>query len=324
MIKEENHPLIQEIIKEKWLKIWVPKEYNGLGVQFAEGLEILKNIAKRDGSLGWMVTLCAGANYFSRNLTPQTANELFSDTHTCFGGSGMIGGTAEKKDNGYSINGYWKYATGAPYLTHFTINAKITINGVTQYNQDKTEKILSFVIPKNKVTIYPDWQSMGMKSTGTYSFKVEELFIEERYSFIYDMFYTNNELDRIPFRIFADLTLLVNYIGMAENFLLQANKLKPELFEIINQFNIQHYIEKTQVYAHTIENKLIQNKEISRELQQEIHTFGKQFVNTISHHILDIYIQLGIIASQENTVINTIFKDFFTATQHANYRKNSI
>ena len=100
-----NSEVLQLIEKQNWLKIWVPKQYNGLGLPFSEGLQILQKTAKIDGSLGWFITLCSGANYFSRNLKPTIAHQLFSSQKTCFGGSGMLGGTAEKQNDYYIVNG---------------------------------------------------------------------------------------------------------------------------------------------------------------------------------------------------------------------------
>ena len=91
-----NSEIIELIATNNWLNIWVPKQYNGLGLTISEGLKILQTVSKIDGSLGWFVTLCSGANYFSRNLYPSVAFEIFSNQKACFGGSGMIGGTAEK------------------------------------------------------------------------------------------------------------------------------------------------------------------------------------------------------------------------------------
>ena len=91
-----NQVVLDHIYTQNWLNIWVPKQYNGLGLHFSEGLKVLQSVAKIDGSLGWFVTLCSGANYFSRNLKPDVASNLFSSQKTCFGGSGMLGGTAEK------------------------------------------------------------------------------------------------------------------------------------------------------------------------------------------------------------------------------------
>src|SRR5690606_19172733 len=86
--------VINHISKERWLQIWVPKMYGGLGLDVSDGLRLLKSLAFIDGSLGWVVKLCAGANYFSRNRQPEIAKELFKVHFTGFGGSGAIGGTA--------------------------------------------------------------------------------------------------------------------------------------------------------------------------------------------------------------------------------------
>ena len=160
------------IFEKRWLQIWVPENYGGLGLQFSDGLKVLKKLAETDGSLGWMVTLCAGANYFSRNLKPEIAKKLFKDQTTCFGGSGAIGGTAEIINNQFLINGSWIFATGTPHLSHITLNACITANGKPVLDKRGNEMIRSFIIPKDQVEIIADWQAMGMKATGTFSFKV--------------------------------------------------------------------------------------------------------------------------------------------------------
>jgi indole-3-acetate monooxygenase len=171
---EVRQSIIDQIHHERLLQIWVPKRYGGLGLRLKEGLQLLFDWSKIDGSLGWMLTLCSGANFFSRNLKPNIAKELFSNSKTCFGGSGMIGGTAEKQSNGtFLINGLWHFATGAPHLSYFTLNAKLTENENPLLDESGNELIRSFVISKNQTEIIPNWKSMGLKATGTYSFKVD-------------------------------------------------------------------------------------------------------------------------------------------------------
>lgn len=312
------------IFEKRWLQIWVPENYGGLGLQFSDGLKVLKKLAETEGSLGWMVTLCAGANYFSRNLKPEIAKKLFKDQTTCFGGSGAIGGTAEIINNQFLINGSWIFATGAPHLSHFTLNAVVTANGKPVLDKKGNEMIRSFIIPKDQVELIADWQAMGMKATGTFSFKVNNVLVDETYSFIYNEFYTDAVLDRIPFRIFADLTLLVNYVGMAEHFLDEAEKIRPQLDLTAFRNYISSEENKTYLFANKIETLLEEQQEISVEIQPEIHQFAETLVANLSHKILDLYFQLGIKASHTNEPIHQIFCDYFTATQHANFRSNLL
>ncbi|TDS50715.1 acyl-CoA dehydrogenase family protein [Myroides indicus] len=312
--------VMQYVFKQRWLQIWVPQQYCGLGLSFKEGLKVLKNLAQTDGSLGWMVTLCAGANYFSRNLKPETAFELFQKSTTCFGGSGMIGGTAERKDNEYFINGIWRFATGAPHLSHFTLNAIVIENGQKVLDEKGNELIRSFIIPQHQVKIIADWKAMGMRATGTYSFEIHNIAVSEKYSFIYNEFFTDSSLDKIPFRIFADLTLLVNYFGMAFHFGEEALKLRPSLDLTFFLRTIKEREEKVYGFADEIEKILCNTLEIGIEKQKEIHQFGEISVKELSCKIIELYTQLGIRASHTDNSVHQIFCDYFTASQHANFR----
>jgi len=218
------------------------------------------------------------------------------------------------------INGRWTFATGAPHLSHFTLNAVVTENDQPVLDENGKELIRSFIIPKDQVEIIADWNAMGMQATGTFSFTVDDVLVDANHSFIYNEFYTDAVLDRIPFRIFADLTLLVNYLGMAEHFLNEAEKIRPQLDLTAFRNYISSEENQTYLFADKIETLLQDQQEISVKIQTEIHQFSEKLVNDLSHKILDLYFQLGIKASHTNEPIHQIFRDYFTATQHANFR----
>lgn len=313
---EISPEIMQEIHHQKLFQIWVPKQYNGLGLCFSEGLIVLKNLAKIDGSLGWMITLCSGANYFSRNLKPSVAKEIFNTKNVCLGGSGMLGGTAKKVDKSYKINGLWHYATGAPHLTHFTLNAEI----IDEINDNKSPTIKSFIIPRDQVKIIKNWNSMGMRATNTYSFLVEDVIVNENFIFEYDVFYTDDAIDRIPFRIFADLTLIVNYLGLAEHFFIKSSKLNSKIFTKSYLNLIEKQTIKILDYANTIENLAKEKQTNFEEIQHEIHLFCMEVLQETTINFINIYTLLGIKETEIRTEIHQIFRDFFTVTQHANFR----
>ncbi|WPO88949.1 hypothetical protein [Chryseobacterium sp. HR92] len=316
--------VLQHIHEEGFLKIWVPKKYGGLGYRFEEGLKALFDWAETDGSFGWMLTLCAGANYFSRNIKPEVAQLLFTHSKTCFGGSGMVGGTAEKQEeNTYLINGLWNFATGAPHLTHLTLNAKMTENGIPLTDKDGNEIIHSFIVPKEQAEMIPNWKSMGMKASGTYSFIIENVIVSEDYSFVYDTFFTNDTLDSIPFRIFADLTLLVNYLGMASHFIEEAEYIRPEINFKRFAESVEKHLEKVLTIGRDVENILGAHKEISEDQQHEIHQYGVELVQKLSHQILTVYTQLGIRATDVHSAVHQVFCDYFTAAMHFNFRPSA-
>ena len=307
------------IAKENLWNIWVPKAFGGKELSLTEGLQQLQSLARVDGSLGWTVMLCSGANFFIGNLQPEVAKELFAQP-AIFGGSGGMFGTAEKEGSSYRLNGTWRYATGAPYLTHFTLNAKIVENGVEQVNQDSSPKFLSFVIPASDVSIINDWNTMGLKASATHSFEVKGVVVGEEYSFVYNQFQLPQPIFKTHFSVFADLTLWVNYVGMAEHFLAEAEPKETmrlgELRQVIAAASKRLY-----AYADEIESRTKCSAIFSEEYINTVHSVAASSVKQLSSAILGLHPYLGINASREDSTLNQIFRDYFTATQHHIFTK---
>ncbi|HLS30582.1 MAG TPA: hypothetical protein VK021_06975 [Flavobacteriaceae bacterium] len=308
------------ITKQNLWNLWVPKSHGGLEKSFSDGLKKLQSLARIDGSLSWTVTLCSGANYFVGILQPDLAAEIFkSSKRPIFGGSGGPFGTAEIKDGKYELEGTWKYATGAPYLTHFTLNAIITQNGIPVKDNQGADKILSFVLAKDQVKIIEDWNTMGLLATATCSFEVKKVLLSERYSFFYDKFFLDQDIFKIPFPVFADLTLWVNYIGIIEHYLDEAGKhlSKNQLDKLVSL--VEKSNQEKEYYADQVELALKNNQTIEKKLKKDLHDTAAELIGDCSQAITAIHPFLGMKAARKNHPLNRIFCDYFTATQHHNF-----
>ncbi len=315
--------ILDWITQQNLWNIWVSQVYGGKACTFSEGLKLLFELAKHDGSLGWTVTLCSGANYFVGNLQTATAQEIFADTKPkpVFGGSGGLFGYAEKTKKGYLLSGKWKYATGSPYLTHVTLNAKVTENGKELLDQDGSLVFKSFVLPKETVNFIDDWDTMGMQATRTCSFSIDNYLAQESQSFQYDHFYLPDAIYKINFRVFADLTLWINYIGMAKHIEEELHNLKADL----NFKPLTDAVFKAEKmcfdYALQVEDSIAAEIKLHSEFISEIHQTAAASVRELSKSIISIYPYLGISAAREHNELNLIFRDYFTATQHRNFTR---
>lgn len=314
--------IISWIEENNLWNIWVPQSYGGLELTLTEGLKKLKDLAQIDGSLGWTATLSSGANYFVGNLLPEAAESIFKNkpSQISFGGSGGIFGTADKTGKSYRINGTWRYATGAPYLSHMTLSAKILENGKQIKNSDGSDMMKSFVIPREKVELIKDWSTMGMQATATHSFKVCDVEVEEKYSFVYDKFYISQDIFKIPFKVFADFTLWVNYLGMFAHFIEEGHESLTEeqqktLLQLEN--DTENLLFKL---ASQIEYQIEKAESITEEDKAEIHRLASVSVKKMTAAITSIYPYLGVKASRTDQQLNQIFRDYFTATQHHIFR----
>ena len=208
------------IYTNKWFKLLVPNAYDGQQVTLPELLQQQEAISWADGSTGWVVTLCNGAGWFGGFISPEIAPGIFNDEHVCLAGSGRAAGTAEIIENGYRINGSWKYASGIHHATHITANCIITKNEKTVLT-DGEPLIRPFIFDRKDVTIVPAWKYTGMVATGSDAFEIKDLEIAPNNQFKIDpsAAIITNPVYRYPIHQLAEATIAVTLSGMALHFI---------------------------------------------------------------------------------------------------------
>lgn len=327
---------LELVYKNNWFNIWVPKEYNGLDLSLIEGFRLLKNLAYWDGAFAWTVTLCSGANMFAGFIDPELVKEVFENPKVCFGGSGRANGKAIFDGEKYHLNGVWQYATGAPHLTHFTLNSFIYDGEIQRLNEHGDPVIYSFFIPKEHVLVHYDWDTFGLECTASHSFSLENVAIDKTFAFELKPSErkVENTLYKIPFIRFAELTLLPNYLGMYKRFLDLVEKYffdksrNPDWAEKYSKTRfrqVDRYQQLAEQYEQTAE-ALIQQlwqqvsvdaENISEELLAEIATESRKMVREIRETVTALFPLVGISGAQKENELNIVFRNIFTATQHS-------
>lgn len=322
------------IHRQKWFRLFVPQSQNGLGLELPEGLRMEEALAKIDGSLGWTVTLCSGATQFTGYLPPSLTNGIFKENGVCFGGSGALSGIATETPEGYIVSGSWKYATGAPYCTHFTANCKIEKDGRLLTNAQGTPVYRSFLFTREEVRIHNDWNTMGLKATASESFSVSGIQVPEERSFtILPAAATlPGAVYRYPFLQFAETTLAVNSLGMALHFLEELQRLireksrneAPHTAPVLplqqkSEAAIQ-FLQKlrTRFYSAADDswNAMLKEGEVPAPVLQQVSKQSRLLARFSRKLVADLYPWCGVSATQNGTVLNRIFRDLFTASQH--------
>jgi alkylation response protein AidB-like acyl-CoA dehydrogenase len=316
--------LLNIIYKKKWFKLFVPKEQGGLALPLMDALQLEEQLAAIDGSLGWTVTLCSGANFFAGFMDQQKIGKLFYAAKICMGGSGAATGIAEQTKTGYVVTGRWKYATGTPHLTHFTANCVIHRNGKPVLKENGTPLIRSFYFKRSEVKVHNEWKAMGLKATASHSYSVNKLQVKAARSFLIDA--THATLDHpiynYPFLPFAETTLAVNTLGMTKHLLDEAAVVfaKKKLNNAVI-IHAQKEIAAMRTAFYTIVeqswNELISKKKISAKTTKQISTISRQLVKLCRKHATEVYPYCGLSYTAETSELNRVFRDLFTASQHA-------
>lgn len=330
------HPAqLAVIYKNHWFNLFVPVEYGGLALSLPEGLKIEESLAWIDGSFGWTVTLCSGANWFIGFLQQNIATALFHSDKVCFAGSGQPSGIAKIINNDeYEISGSWQYATGAAHATAFTANCHLEKDGNILLKEDGTPLIATFIFLRSEVLIHEDWKGIGMIATSSNRFEVSGLSVDNSRRFEIDDNKTvlPDKIYQYPFLQFAESTLAVNISGMSIHFM--------DLFEEnIKERKVSEYFTESHRHALFTRNEAARHKQQeSREkfyqaLQNswdewddnkyfaaaslENVSQASRHLAAVSREIVDeIFPFCGLVASDPQSEINRVWRNLHTAILH--------
>lgn len=326
---------LQVIYDERWFKLFVPKELGGLGCNLTEALQIEEGLAKLDGSLGWTVTLCAGAAWFVGFMEKSTRDEVFPDSVLCLAGSGFVGGKANKVNNQYIIDGSWTYASGALHATNLTANCEILENGKAVLDTDGKPVVKAFLLKKDEVKILDGWNYMGMIATGSHAFEAENQEVPLNRCFEIEPSKTQlpDPIYKFPFLQFAEATLAVNIVGITEHMidLIAASFWKRNEYRAYDVKHIEYFErllkkrksqlkkEKAKFYK-SVENawlQLGQEGDISKKKLKKVSKVSRKLTQKCREVNAKLYPFAGLEAAKTHTELNRVWRDFNTVGQHA-------
>jgi alkylation response protein AidB-like acyl-CoA dehydrogenase len=332
MLQPEQLKIIYE---QQWFKLLAPKAYGGLEAPLPEQIRMEEALSWADGSLGWVVTLCAGAGWFGGFINAEAAREIFADPKVCLAGSGASTGKAEITETGYLLSGHWKYASGVKHATHFTANCLIEQNGKSVLNDDGTPLVLPFVVDCHYATQVPAWKYVGMMGTGSHAFTMDSVPAPASRCFKIDpeAAVIDTPLYRYPFLQLAEATLAANLSGMALHFVdlckpifeqkLKESKRMTEPHRVILMETLQEVkdgfeVIRNQFYAAVDASwQACLKGSLTPEDLKPVSRMSRLLAQLSRESVDKLYPFCGLQAASPDTEINLVWRDLHTASQHS-------
>lgn len=152
----------------------VPREYGGLETHPCDFVDLVKTVARADGSAGWQVMIGATTGLLSASLPDEFAREIYGDAP----GILTVGvtaplGRADRVEGGYRVAGRWPFASGC-------LNADWICGGAFLFeNGERVEgnEIHLMLFEKSQVEVEDTWHVSGLKGTGSHHIAVSEQFV---------------------------------------------------------------------------------------------------------------------------------------------------
>jgi len=314
------------VIREQgWFKAFMPVRFGGLGLDLPEAVRLEEALAYVDGSVGWTVTLCAGAGLFVGFMDPSVLPAVSDPFDACFAGSGQPLGNAVAKDGGYELSGQWPYATGLVHSTVVTANCRIVeANG----EAGPQAPVKAFFLYRDEVDIIADWDTMGLRGTGSHSFRVERAWVPASHAFDIapEAARLPESIYRYPFIPFSEITLAANSLGMCVQLLaLCGERIRARgdsrSLDVLGEAE-RGIVALRQRFHELVCTSWAQHCAggLHADMEQAIAHMCRQVVRHCQAAAVRVYPHAGMEAAVPSSALNRVWRDLFTASQHSMLR----
>lgn len=308
---------IQLIFQNKLFKCFLPTHLGGLNLSIKETLQVIEEASFINGSLGWLIQIGNGGNYFVTNFESNKAQELFSPSNAVIAGSGTPTSIAKRVDGGYLVSGKWRFCSGSEYASLFTITFKI----------EGTEEVMSAVVQRENVKVINDWKTFGLKNTSTNSIELTDVFVPEDtlFTVIKRKSYFDDPIYDLPFLVYAQAFFLQVVYGTFRKMIVSyKTQLENEGVYQERHSEKQLKAEKILLYA---EELLVSSKNELDEIvtmlivKNEIDIVDKQqcLINQalkIKDFANQLFTMRGIEALYESNPFSVAYLDLLAVSQH--------
>ena len=308
--------LLDKIYEERLFRLFLPEELDGMGLSTSEGFKLIREISFYNASLGWMVQIGNGGNYFISCFDTQISKKWLGTRNDVIAGSGHPSGTAESIEGGFLISGIWPHCSGADHTNWFTIT----------FVDPETGQKKAALIPRCDVEIIPDWKAIGLRNSSTHSIRLYECVVKDEQVFdvTVQKWIPEHDLLRMPFVIYAQLFFLQVAVGVLQRLSFEAKSIlqhneprwkeqDPARLDRLNEllFRSDGLVRTSLRRSDEIVQESLLDKDESMHRQELLFLAGK--VRQLGH---ELFHELGISVVNEDHPVSVFYRDLLVTTQH--------
>jgi indole-3-acetate monooxygenase len=191
-------------------RMLVPRRLGGAQADLAEHLDLLRELACADGSVGWTVMIGSSAPVIFGKLPLATFDMIYADGPDVVGaGTFNPTGTATVVDGGFQASGRWTFASGCQHADWFLAHCIV--------DDGSMPPLRMMVLPASDVDIVDTWTVSGLCGTGSHDFVLDGVFVPDDRTFtVFQPGGLEGTLGRIPELIYSALAIATVAVGIAQ------------------------------------------------------------------------------------------------------------
>lgn len=187
---ERRRTLSPPIVDEMWasglMSAFNPAPAGGVEPSFTEMIETWIEMAWQDGSFGWVGIANLPSSFAAACYLPDAGfAEVFTahDNRVTMGGQFFPNGQGLATEGGYRLSGAWSFGSGTGHAQYVAAGFLPMDAGEIRWAGDGVPDMQVAVLPREEVVFTDGWFVQGLKGTGSYDYRVEDVFVPEERTF---------------------------------------------------------------------------------------------------------------------------------------------
>jgi alkylation response protein AidB-like acyl-CoA dehydrogenase len=202
--------LVTQLRDAGCFRMLVPRKNGGAGLELTAHMEMLRILARADGSVGWTVMIGSSAPVILGMLPPATFDAVYADgPDIALAGAFNPTGVATPVEGGFDVTGRWAFASGCQHADWFIAHCVV--------DDGRMPPLRMMVLPAADVKILDTWAVSGLCGTGSHDFTLDSVFVPDDHTFsVFEEGGLDGALGRIPELSYSSLHIANVAVGIAE------------------------------------------------------------------------------------------------------------
>ena len=187
---EQARTLTPALVEALWssglMQFLNPADAGGHEPGFAELIATWIEMARQDGSLGWIgIANIPSASFAAAYLPDEGFAEIFTanDNRVTMGGQFFPNGTGEKSDDGYRVTGNWQFGSGTGHSEYVCAGFLPMEGGEMIVDEQGMPEMMVAVVPREQVEFKDGWHVQGLKGTGSYDYALSDVLVPASHTY---------------------------------------------------------------------------------------------------------------------------------------------
>jgi indole-3-acetate monooxygenase len=175
--------LLSQLHESRLLRMLLPRAAGGDQTEPTTYFLAVEEIARHDASVAWNIFVANSTALIAAFLEVTVARTIFGELASILAWGPPNTSMATAIADGYRVSGTWDFASGCRHANWMGAHCHIVeADGSLRLNQLGRAMTRTLLFPASDVTLIDNWNTIGLRGTGSDSYTVSNLFVPETFS----------------------------------------------------------------------------------------------------------------------------------------------